>query len=51
MISESAKFGVNGCSGTGTEGTDTVYDTTLGSAAWLGATTVNFKVNSDGNVF
>ena len=50
MISESVIVGGGGCAGTDTLRTYAVSETTLGAGAGWCATTVDFRVNPDGNV-
>ena len=50
MVAEGGIFRGDGCDGSGTLGTDEVYETTLGAGAGWGTTTVDFVVNSGGNV-
>ena len=50
LVTEGEIFGGDSCDGTETLGTDAVFETTLGSGAEWGATTVDFGVNSNGNV-
>ena len=43
-------FGGDGCAGTDTLGTDAMYETNLRYGAGWVVTTVDYGVNSDGNV-
>ena len=50
MISESAIFGGDGCSGTDNLGNDVVSEKNIGAGTGWGSTTIDCGVNSDGNL-